>query len=212
VVALTFDDGNDATNVRRILAILSRERVPATFFPTGQAVRRHPDTWRLVADAGFPIGNHSHSHPNLAKLSERGILREIERSKRAIETVTGRMMLPVLRPPGGDYDDAVLRAAAIAGLEAVVLWDVDTRDWTGNSARSVAAKALAGKNGSIILMHTGDNTVKALPRIIAGYQERGYMFVTIGQLLGIDGDVPAFPTPSATASTPGGPIRSPDSD
>ena len=78
-------------------------------------------------------------------------------------------------------------------MQAVVLWGVDTRDWQGASVASIRRVALSGNKGSIVLMHTfPEATAAALPAIIKGYKKRGFTFVTIGQLLGVDGAVP-FP-------------------
>ena len=99
--------------------------------------------------------------------------------------------LPVMRPPGGLFDDATRAAAAAVGEPTIVLWDVDTSDWTGIGARRIRANALDGSKGSIVVMHTSSmSTVRALPGIIRGYRKRGFEFVTIGQLLGIAGPVP----------------------
>ena len=96
-----------------------------------------------------------------------------------------------MRPPYGAYDDATQLAAIAAGDRRLVLWDVDAQDWTGISAKAIAKRALAGTKGSIIVMHTSyPNTAKALPQIIAGYRARGFRFVTIGQMIGMDGPVP----------------------
>jgi peptidoglycan/xylan/chitin deacetylase (PgdA/CDA1 family) len=96
-----------------------------------------------------------------------------------------------MRPPYGTYDRMTRYAATAAGEARVVLWDVDTRDWSGISWRAVAHTALTGTSGSIVLMHTMPTvTASALTHIIAGYRLRGFTFVTVGQLLGIDGPVP----------------------
>jgi peptidoglycan/xylan/chitin deacetylase (PgdA/CDA1 family) len=191
VVALTFDDGYNASNVRRILAILERSKVNATFFPTSLGIRSAEPAWRAVALAGFPIANHTYDHKDLKTLCQMAQLTELELQDRTVAKDLGLTVLPYMRPPYGDYDDATRFAAAEDGEQAIVLWDVDTRDWTGISWRSIAARASAGTNGSIVIMHTSaTNTVTALPTIIARYRARGFTFVTVGQLLGIDGPTP----------------------
>ena len=191
VVALTFDDGYNASNVRRILAILERSKVNATFFPTSMGIRSAEAAWQAVALAGFPIANHTYDHKDLKTLCQMAQLTELELQDRTVAKDLGLTVLPYMRPPYGDYDDGTRFAAAQDGEQAIVLWDVDTRDWTGISWRSIAARASAGTNGSIVIMHTSaTNTVTALPTIIARYRARGFTFVTIGQLLGIDGPTP----------------------
>jgi peptidoglycan/xylan/chitin deacetylase (PgdA/CDA1 family) len=199
VVALTFDDGTDPDNTRRILAILEREHVNATFFPTARSMERYPDLWRRIAAAHFPIANHTYHHAGLAGQCFDAQRRELARATLVFETL-GIPELPVIRPPYELFDATTRAAAAAEGLQAVVLWGVDTRDWAGVSAASVRRTALSGRPGSIVLMHTGpEATAKALPGIIKGYRDRGFRFVTIGELLGIDGAVP-YPVATPPAS------------
>ena len=193
VVALTFDDGWDAQNTAKILAILEASRVNATFFPIGRAIEREPAVWRAVVAAGFPIGDHTYDHHHLKGRCYDVQLAEIQRQADASRRVVGERPMLLLRPPYGEYDRTTRIAAGAAGDADVVLWDIDTKDWTGASTRAIVARATRGTNGSIVLMHTFvANTALALPRIIATYQARGYQFVTVGQLLGIRGPVP-FP-------------------
>jgi peptidoglycan/xylan/chitin deacetylase (PgdA/CDA1 family) len=193
VVALTFDDGWSAPDVRKILAILQQAKVNATFFPIAQAVKKESAAWKAVALAGYPIGNHTYDHKDLAGMCEAGQLAELARHDAVIARELGVTAQPYMRPPGGNYDIGTRLAAAEDGEQAIVLWDIDTRDWSGISVRGITARAVAGTNGSIIIMHTMmPNTIKALPAIIASYRARGFSFVTVGQLLGIDGPVP-FP-------------------
>jgi peptidoglycan/xylan/chitin deacetylase (PgdA/CDA1 family) len=193
VVALTFDDGWDGPNVLKILAILRKNKVNATFFPIGLAVKHEPAAWKAVALAGFPIANHTYDHKDLVGMCEAGQLAELARQDAVVMKQLGVTVQPYMRPPGGNYDLGTRLAAAEDGEQAVVLWDVDTRDWTGLSARGITARAIVGTNGSVVIMHTMmPNTASALPTIIAKYRGQGFTFVTVGQLLGIDGPVP-FP-------------------
>jgi peptidoglycan/xylan/chitin deacetylase (PgdA/CDA1 family) len=208
VIALTFDDGTDPDNTKRILAILEREHVNATFFPTARSMERFPDLWRKIAAAHFPIANHTYHHAALA-----GQCYDAQRRELALATSIfvrlGIPELPVFRPPYELFDATTRAAAAAEDLQAVVLWGVDTMDWAGGSTSSIRRIALSGGRGSIVLMHTGpDATSKALPGIIKGYRDRGFRFVTIGELLGIDGPVPypvATPAPASPQPTAPGP-------
>lgn len=192
VVALTFDDGNNAENVEKILGILRVRHVNATFFPTARAVELAPKTWIKVAQAGYPIANHTFHHDSLAGQCFERQLAELEHAK----TVLGEQLIPIqglMRPPYEEFDKNTRLAASAAGEDYVVLWDVDTFDWTAVGPLTIAARALAGRAGSIILMHTTrPASASALYRIVAKYRERGFRFVTVGQLLGVPGPVP-FP-------------------
>jgi peptidoglycan/xylan/chitin deacetylase (PgdA/CDA1 family) len=191
VVALTFDDGWNPANTLNILGTLKRFHVNATFFPVGRAVQLFPYVWQAVADAGFPIGDHSYDHPHLKGLCFAGQLSQLRRPQAIIRDVLGIEPFDVMRPPYGAYDWNTRLAANAAGDARVVLWDVDTRDWDGLSRFQIARLALAGHEGSIVLMHTFPHaTAAALIHIIYGYRQRGYRFVTIGQLLGLGGPVP----------------------
>jgi len=194
VVALTFDDGWGARTLRKILRVLREKHVNATFFPVGQAVRLDPTSWRRIAAAGFPIADHTFDHRTLAGLCYEEQRRELARARRTFADVLGLTSLPVMRPPGGEFDDATRSAARSAGEPTIVLWDVDSDDWTGIGFRRIRANSLSGTKGSIIVLHTSAmSTVRALPGIIRGYRKRGFEFVTVGQLLGIDGPIP-YPT------------------
>jgi peptidoglycan/xylan/chitin deacetylase (PgdA/CDA1 family) len=191
IVALTFDDGFDPENTRRILGILKRYHVNATFFPTGRAVLQAPEVWREVAAAGFPIGDHSYSHPTMSDLCYAAQLSELKRQARAVRTAVGIRVQPYMRPPYEAWNRTTRIATRAAGQRAVVIWNIDTKDWAGSTVGTIRRRALHGDNGAIVLMHTQvENTALALPDIIRGFRARGFRFVTIGQVLGIDGPVP----------------------
>ena len=193
VIALTFDDGWGGRTLLRILHVLQDRKVNATFFPVGQAVLHDPSTWRRIAQAGFPIADHTYDHAKLKGMCYSEQRRELSRARSIFSRTLNVEPLPVMRPPGGFFDDATLAAAAAAGESTLVLWDVDTSDWSGIGTRQVRRNALAGTKGSVIVLHTSSvATLRALPAIIRTYRKRGFEFVTIGQLLGIQGEVP-FP-------------------
>jgi peptidoglycan/xylan/chitin deacetylase (PgdA/CDA1 family) len=199
-VALTFDDGTNPKNTAQILRILVQFKVNATFFPTGRSMERFEKVWRAVARANYPIANHTYAHGELAGKCFDAQRRELARAASVFDAqkITP---LPVMRPPYELFDDTTTVAAAAEGLDAVILWNVDTRDWQGASAPSIRREALHGGRGSIILMHTGpEATADALPGIIRGFKARGFEFVTIGEMLGIDGPVP-FPAPKTENAT-----------
>jgi peptidoglycan/xylan/chitin deacetylase (PgdA/CDA1 family) len=184
-VALTFDDGPWPVDTKRVLAVLKRFHVPATFFMVGNLVERYPSLARTVAAAGYPIGDHSYDHPispALADLSAEKIMAEIAAAKDALNAVG---IDPTLfRPPGGSYDDFVVQEARREGMR-VVMWSVDPEDWrSGLTAKEVAKSVLSHvRAGSIILLHDGGgdaaHTIKALPDIIRGIRKRGFTFTVV---------------------------------
>ena len=192
VVALTFDDGNNASNVETILGFLNGHHVNATFFPTARAVELAPKTWARVAQLGYPMGNHTYHHTSLKGQCFEAQLAELNRAKRQFAE-QGLPMQGFMRPPYEEFDPNTRLAASAAGEGYVILWDVDTFDWTGASRQTIVNRALAGRSGSIILMHTTSLATKsALYQIVDKFRKRGFRFVTVGQLLGVPGPVP-FP-------------------
>lgn len=183
-MALTFDDGYNALATLQILEILTKQHVPATFFPYGWAVHATSAAWHAVVAAGLPIGNHSLSHANLAELTPAEVTDQLIRGREAIDAYSGGHSVDLMRPPYGAYTKSDIPAIGAAGYGTIVLWDVDSLDWTGNNAVDIIARATRGTNGSIVLMHAGPmNTPKALPAIIAWYRAHGFSFVTVPELL-----------------------------
>lgn len=200
-IALTIDDGWSSTNCRRIADILLARQVPATFFPYARVIRDNPATWRYISAKGFRIANHTVSHPFMTRLSYSGQLDQIKRAARILRNKTGRSMLPLFRPPYGSYNSTTRRAAKVAGIKDVVMWDTTFADTVTMSDAAHLRQALRGTRGSIILLHCGPaSTVRILPRVIAAYRARGFKFVTVEQMLGLEPNPSPSPTPQPTPS------------
>lgn len=184
VIAITIDDGYSADTCLRMARTLRKTGATATFFPIGAAVRAHPNAWRSIAE-GFPIANHTNSHPLLVQLSHAGIVREIERQAASVASITGVPVLPYLRPPGGAWSERVRQAAGAAGIRALIVWDTTAADTALHSSPAAMLRtALRGGPGSILLMHCNRSvSATLLPAIIKGYRARGFRFVTVEQLI-----------------------------
>jgi peptidoglycan-N-acetylglucosamine deacetylase len=183
-VALTFDDG-PSEYTHRILAILRRLHVPATFFVVGNQVERRPDLVRRELAAGMGVGNHSYSHPYRPPFDEqpnRRIREEIAQGRAVLRRLGHDPTL--FRPPGGSYSGYVLEVTGAVG-ERIVLWSVDPTDWEpGITWKQVARNVLrAVRPGSIVLMHDGGGdrsaTVRALPVIIRGIRKKRLRLVLV---------------------------------
>jgi peptidoglycan/xylan/chitin deacetylase (PgdA/CDA1 family) len=213
VIAINIDDGFSTSAVLADLAILEREHVNATWFPIGHVVASAPHTWRTVAAAGFPIANHTYDHAILTKYTYAQVLADIEKDNAVVSKVIGEALVPFVRPNGGSWNGTILAAAAAARERAVVLWDATTGDTAPLPGRTnvdlLVRNATKGTDGSIILMHANlPYTQQALPTIIAYYRERGFTFVTLGQMFGVPGPVP-FPPRVATLSPASSPTPPP---
>lgn len=184
LIALTFDDEGAPVRVGAILNALAEENVRATMFLNGTWVAKNKEMAARMARASHEIANHSYTHRNFTLLGNDEIRRELVRTREAIRAA-GVTPSQLFRPPYGSYNAKVLEAAGAAGFPYAVLWSIDTKDWEGRTAASIASTVLAqAKAGDIVLFHLhGRNTATALPRIIRGLKGRGFSFVTVSELL-----------------------------
>jgi peptidoglycan-N-acetylglucosamine deacetylase len=191
-LALTYDDGPNDPWTFRLLEVLDRHQVKATFFLIGRFVKQRPDIALAVANAGHTIGSHTWDHPNLIFCSSGEVRRQLEKTQRAIQEATG-VDVKLFRPPFGGRRPAALRVARSLGLQAV-LWNVTCRDWTERSTDEIVALAERQiRGGDVILLHDGEfhhigvdrsRSVEASDRILMRYKSEGYEFVTIPQMMG----------------------------
>lgn len=182
-VALTFDDGPHPVYTSKILSILQHYRIRATFFMVGYMANRNPHWAKQVAQLGNEIGNHTYDHFRLTSLPDDEIVYQIKQTQDVLYQITGRYPR-FIRPPGGRYDQMVLQRLADNGL-AVALWTHNTKDLDVNDPKVVYDEVVNSLgSGSIILMHDGsDVTIEVLPRIIEEGINRGFKFVTLGEML-----------------------------
>jgi len=183
LLALTFDDGPHPGFTERLLALLKQENVKATFFVVGKMVEKHPELLKDIVESGNLVGNHTFSHVTLTKIPENEVRAEYEACNDIVQDVTG-IRMRFCRPPGGDYDRHVVRAATEQGL-TTVLWTDDPGDYASPGTHVIERKTLDRlSNGGIILLHDGiDETMQVLPQIIAYARDHDYKFVTVDQLM-----------------------------
>ena len=185
-IALTFDDGPHIKYTLEILDILKENNATATFFIIGENAKAHPDIIEKIIDAGCEIGNHTWSHAFLDTLNSQAIYEEIAKADTLLKNLTGNNPL-VFRPPGGRYNERVLKIAEDFGY-TTVLWSKDTRDWSCPTVDKVISSALdSPTNGDIILFHDynakNSPTPEALRKILPKLIEDGYKTVTVSELL-----------------------------
>ena len=195
-IALTFDDGWNVDACQSIFHTLQVQHVPATFFPYSTALTMHGNSasfWRSVAQAGYPIGSHSQTHPNMTKLSYADQLAQLNNSAADVLRVTGVPVLPVFRPPGGNYNSDTLVAASAAGYQLVLNWDTSDADTSTQDIPAEIAAAEKGGAGSVVLMHCGPATTPyVVPDVIAYYRARGFTFVTVATMFNLPYAGPAM--------------------
>ncbi|PKG21761.1 polysaccharide deacetylase family protein [Niallia nealsonii] len=180
-IALTFDDGPSPYTLQ-ILQILKKFQIKATFFVTGESLSLHPEILQSVVLDGHTVGNHTLNHPDITKISQDDLHREIHSLNIAIKKII-QQDVKIFRPPYGAITKETYRAVYEIGLFPV-LWNLDTNDWDLSQTEPIEDRVMRGlKEHNIILMHDGggprEQTVKALPGIIKSLKQKGYEFVTI---------------------------------
>lgn len=182
-VAISFDAAWGAEYTQEILDILEEYDVKSTFFLVGMWVDEYPEKVKAIHEAGHEIGNHSTSHPDMAKISQEEIIEELNVTGEKIEEITGETPI-LLRPPFGSYSDTLITTAKEQGYYTIQ-WDVDSLDWKEEGVDPLIEKVTSkAQQGSIILCHNNAKYItQALPTILETLQKEGYKFVPISQLI-----------------------------
>ncbi len=197
-IILTFDDGPSPDFTPKILSILEREKVPATFFVVGLNAEQNIPLLQRIYRNGYEIGNHTFTHGNIAKMSPQRAEMEMKSTRLLIESITGRSTILFRAPYNADSEPQTFEeiepiARSQKDNYITVGESIDPNDWQINvSADSIVerTKRLAGQtDASIILLHdaggeTRQATVEALPRIIDYFKSRGCVFTTVADLMG----------------------------
>lgn len=190
VVALTFDDGPDPRFTPKILDILDKYQVKATFFMVGQQMEKYPDIVKDVQRRGNAIGNHTYTHPHDIEIDTSAqVKRELEMCERTIERLTGKRA-HLFRPPRGLLDGTVMSIAKDEGYKTI-LWTVCADHHDATTPLMMAQRVFKHNGpGAIILAHDGTFNsrwmdVAATPIIIEGLKKNGYRFVTVPELLAL---------------------------
>ena len=181
-VAISFDDGPSSELTPKVLDILKRYGVHATFYIMGKHVPGNEDIIKQIVEQGHQVGNHSYSHPLLTTLTPEGVHQQVADTQKLIGDATGGIRPTTLRPPYGGYNRMVAEQAGIAILN----WSVDTLDWKSRNVNSILQEVREGTyNGSIILMHDiHPETVEALPGLLDFLKQEGYAIGSIEELMG----------------------------
>ncbi len=182
-IALTFDAG-PSENSARLLDILKEKQVLATFFLLGKRhIEKYPELVERMAAEGHEVASHTWDHKILTRIPPAQIRDELERTDSAIERITGKRPT-LMRPPQGRTDDEVHKICRELGL-AEVLWSVTAKDYATTDSALITKRVLAQatRDGIILLHDLYQGTVPAVPGIIDALKERGYVFVTVPQLL-----------------------------
>jgi cellulose synthase/poly-beta-1,6-N-acetylglucosamine synthase-like glycosyltransferase/peptidoglycan/xylan/chitin deacetylase (PgdA/CDA1 family) len=194
-VALTFDDGPDPVWTPKILEVLRRHGVHATFFVVGSEVLKHPDIVRAIVADGNEVGIHTLTHTDLGAAPEWQRTIELLGAQQAVIAATGRTT-SLLRPPYSSTNEAVtpgswsaIGSAAAAGY-LTVLSTLDSGDWHRPGVPAIVS-GVAGSQagGAVVLMHDGggnrSETVAALDEMLSRWSDEGYRVTTVGDAVGL---------------------------
>lgn len=187
MIALTFDDGPSTEVTPQILDVLEKYNAHATFFLVGNRIKGREDIIKRAYDLGCDIGNHSYDHARLTTLKKKQIIREFKTTSNLIKKITGKKS-KFVRTPYGAQTPSVLKATKYP----VILWDIDTMDWSSLNEKKVA-KHIIGKvqDGDIVLMHDlYPSTAKAVQKVVPKLIKEGYQLVSISELFKAKGIKP----------------------
>lgn len=202
-IAMTFDDGPSATLTPKLLDLLAAHHIKATFFVIGENVAEHPEIVARAAREGHEIGNHSWSHPNLAKISEEAVRSQLRRTDDAIKSAAG-MRPTLLRPPYGSITAREKHWIHDEFGYQVILWDVDPNDWKRPGPAVVRTRILnETRPGSIVLSHDiHPGTIEAMPSTFDALEAKGFKFVTVSELIRMAVAQPPHASPRPGESVP----------
>jgi peptidoglycan/xylan/chitin deacetylase (PgdA/CDA1 family) len=192
-IALTYDDGPNDPHTLKLLDVLAKHSVRATFFMIGRFVQRRPDIALAVAQAGHVIGNHTFTHPLLIFKSAAETRSQLTDCRSALQDAIGKRAT-LFRPPFGGRRPATIKIARDVGLQTI-MWNVTGHDWNAPPAEVIEKKVVRQvRGGDVILLHDGGHeamdadrtqTVLATESLIRRYKDEGYEFVTVDEMRSI---------------------------
>lgn len=187
IIALTFDDGPNVTTTPKVLDMLEKHEVIASFFVIGNNINdASAEVMKRAYDMGCEIHNHSKSHPNMTEMTVEQIIEEYEYTDNKVYEITGEHTA-FFRPPYIAVNDAMLENIDVPFIAGIGCNDWDDKVTADKRARSILRQA---DDGDIILLHDAqgnDQTVEALDTIIPELKAQGYIFVTMTDLFKIKG-------------------------
>ncbi|KTE90812.1 polysaccharide deacetylase family protein [Desulfitobacterium hafniense] len=195
VMALTINVDWGGEFVPGILEALDKYHAKATFFLTGRWAKNNPEMVKELQARGHAIENHGYSHPHPDQISVSANQEEILKTEAIIQEITGTKT-KYYAPPYGEKGASGLKAAENLGY-TTILWTLDTVDWRPESTPEIITKRIVDpavrfgikptREGAIVLMHPKENTVKALPNILSQLTKEGFQFITVNELITLEG-------------------------
>lgn len=187
VIYLTFDCGYENGYTDKMLDVLKKHEVPATFFIVGHYVESAPEQVKRMVNEGHSVGNHTYHHPDMSAISELSVFKkELDDVAHAFEQLTGTKMDMYYRPPQGKYNKKNLEMAKELGY-ATFFWSLAHVDWDvkkqPDPAKSIEKLTKRIHPGAIVLLHnTSETNSIILDELLTKWKEMGYRFGTLEEL------------------------------
>ena len=178
MVALTFDDGPNY-NTSKILEILNKYNVKATFFVLGSKINHNEKIIETMDKYGMEIGNHTYSHKLMTKMDSDSIIKEINDTNNLVYEVIGKYP-KLVRPSYGSFNKKIKESINMP----IIIWNIDTLDWKSHNSEKIVSRVMNKvSDGDIILMHDiYSATVKAVDILVPKLIEEGYQLVSVSEL------------------------------
>ena len=186
-LAITFDDGPTRQCTERLLNGLAELNAHATFFVVGHRLGGTSDLITRMINEGHSIGSHTYNHADLTAVTQSTVAYQLDSTNELIRNITGQDTV-LLRPPYGARDARLAQMAAERNM-SLIIWSVDPQDWKTRDATTLSNHIIArAKDGDIILLHDlYETSVDAALIAIKELQAQGYTFVTVDELLELNG-------------------------
>ncbi|MDF0725892.1 delta-lactam-biosynthetic de-N-acetylase [Cytobacillus sp. S13-E01] len=186
-IYLTFDNGYENGYTEKVLDVLKKKKVPATFFVTGHYLRSQTRLVERMAKEGHIVGNHSWHHPDLTKISDVRLQKELDSVRDEIERITGKKGGIYLRPPRGIFSERTLALSEKLGYQNV-FWSLAFVDWKIDQQKGwkYAYDNIIQQihPGAILLLHTvSEDNAEALEHAIEDLEKQGYTFKSLDHLM-----------------------------
>lgn len=186
VLYLTFDAGYDNGVLEEIINVLNDKNIRASFFITGDFIKRFPDLVLKLEENGHLMCSHSYYHKSINKMTKEEIKSDLEKLEKAYYNLTKKDIAKYFRPPKGDFDKESLQYVSTLGYKNI-FWSMAHFDWDVNKQMSSekTTKIVLDNlhNGAIMLMHSVSiSNAKSLPIIIDEAIKQGYQFDLLSSL------------------------------
>ena len=179
-IFLTFDDGPNPVITEKILAILTKYDVPATFFCIGKQAQKHPKLFSQLLKSKHDVGNHSQTHKNGWKTPNKEYLNDVDMCSKVFTS-------SLFRPPYGKITPKQVKK--LMPHFKIIMWDVIGADFDETVGSLKIKKNIIEntESGSIIVLHDNpkfaEKMLEVLPSVITKLKEKGFVFSSINKAL-----------------------------